>query len=84
MEGNLKLEFMNEKTAKIIYNAITPDDYEAPNFKIKSKQSGKTINVRLECLKIGSLMETLDDLLSCVQMAEKTIENLKESSPHKS
>ena len=75
IEARVVLKCIDE--AKSIFEAVSPDDFEAPEFTIKTSRSRRDVVVEVRCRKLGSLVETLDDLLSCVQIAERTIKILK-------
>jgi len=77
IEARVVLKCMDEEEAKSIFEAVSPDDFEASGFTLKTSRSGRNVVSEVRCLKLGSLVETLDDLLSCVQIAERTIKILK-------
>jgi hypothetical protein len=58
--------------------AVSPDNFQAPEglelvvVRVKSE-----INIRVRCPKgVGSMLSTLDDLLSCLGAAEKALNGL--------
>ena len=77
IEAKVLLRCMDEGEAKAVFEAISPDDFEASEFALKTSRSGREVVSEVRCLKVGSLLETLDDLLSCVQIVERTIKTLK-------
>lgn len=76
IEGYLTLHYDDEDTARSVFDAVSPDDYEAGDFFIKSMRSDKSVNVQIRSKRLGTLLETLDDFLSCVQIAERSIKAL--------
>lgn len=78
IEAKIILKYEDEKTAGSIFKAISPDDFESSDLKVNSLRMGRDLVAEIKCLKLGTLIETLDDMLSCVQIAERTIKNLKE------
>jgi hypothetical protein len=72
----IQIAYSDEKTAKAIQKAITPDNIGAPNgTHIMTFVNGVTLEIKVHSERsIGSLVSTLDDLLSCVKAAEKTLE----------
>jgi len=74
-EAVIRMIFEDEATAKSITFAIEPDNLQAPStLDIKSKIAGKCLEVSITCRgKLETLIQTVDDLLSCVQVAEKSI-----------
>jgi hypothetical protein len=71
----IQIVYSDEKTAKAIQKAITPDNIGAPNgIHIMTFVNGVTLEIKVHSERsIGSLVSTLDDLLSCVKAAEKTL-----------
>ncbi len=74
-EAELTLRYPNEETARAVAEAVSPDNYQAPEgMEVRVERRGTEIDVRVRCPKgVGSLIQTLDDLLSCLAAAEKTI-----------
>ncbi|MCD6530336.1 hypothetical protein J7L06_08665 [Candidatus Bathyarchaeota archaeon] len=77
IEAKVVLKCAGEDEAESVFEAVSPDDFEAPRFTVKTSRSRREVIVEVRCRKLGSLIETLDDLLSCVQIAERTIKILK-------
>lgn len=77
IEAKVVLKCIDEGEAKVVFEAISPDDFEAPEFTLKTSRSRREVVSKARCLKVGSLLEALDDLLSCVQIVERTIKILK-------
>ena len=75
-ETNIKIRYKDEKTARAIQKAITPDNIGAPDgMHIMALVDGSTMEIEvISDRNIGSLVSTLDDLLSCIQAAEKVLE----------
>lgn len=71
--------YETEATAEIIISAISPDNFPVPpGLSIKSSRQKTEAKTRVFCTKgFGMLLATLDDLLSNVQLAEKTIQTLE-------
>jgi hypothetical protein len=74
-EADLKLRYHKEETARAIFEAISPDNYQAPKgLELRVERIGTEITVKILCPKgVGSLISTLDDLLSCLGAAEKAL-----------
>jgi cobalamin biosynthesis protein CbiD len=77
-EATVTIEYRDQRTAEAILRAIEPDNLQVPDgIEIEAEAVDGVLNVRVNCgLGIGSLVATLDDLLSCVQAAERAIEEL--------
>lgn len=72
--------YEDSKTARSIMEAISPDNLDAPEgVDINAKVDGNTLKISISCSRdIGSLLSTVDDLLSCVQAAERAIDKIEE------
>lgn len=74
-EAVLSVVFEDEETAESIILAIEPDNLQAPSkLDVKSSVVGRCLEVSITCRgKLETLIQTVDDLLSCIQVAEKSI-----------
>ncbi|MCK4399562.1 hypothetical protein KAV46_01145 [Candidatus Bathyarchaeota archaeon] len=77
-EATVTIQYRDRRTAEAILRAIEPDNLTTPEgVKIEAEARGGVVTIKVECRRgIGSLVATLDDLLSCIQAAEKAIEEL--------
>ncbi|MGD2142037.1 MAG: KEOPS complex subunit Pcc1 [Candidatus Bathyarchaeota archaeon] len=75
---DISIHYYDIDTALCIMKAITPDNIETPKgITIKSRVEGKMLVLKVECGRgLGSLIATVDDLLSCIQAAERAIEEI--------
>jgi len=73
--ASLKIRFCSESEAESILRAIEPDNYPLPQgLSIEAKLEGSTLSFEIVCDRgPESLLSTIDDLLSAIQLAEKTI-----------
>lgn len=71
----IDITYPDPKTARSIMDAISPDNLDAPEgIDIDAKVEGNKLKISISCSRgIGSLLSTADDLLSCIQAAEKAI-----------
>ena len=74
----IQIRYSDEKTARSIQRAITPDNIGAPEgMHIMALVDENVLEIEVfSDRSIGSLVSTLDDLLSCIQAAEKTLEDI--------
>jgi tRNA threonylcarbamoyladenosine modification (KEOPS) complex Pcc1 subunit len=72
-ECSLIFEYKSEDIAKKILNSIKVDNYDFVNSQINKN----TITTNIKCNSVSSLIHTLDDLLACITIAEKIVENKK-------
>jgi cobalamin biosynthesis protein CbiD len=77
-EAAVTIQYVDHKTAEAILSSIEPDNLQLPDgIEIMAEAVGDVLTVRIECARgVGSMVATLDDLLSCVQAAERAIEEL--------
>lgn len=76
MEAEITLNYENARTAKAISQAVSPDNAKTPlGMTITTAQEGSKVVTRIISNKeIMTLIATIDDLLSCVSMAEKALQ----------
>lgn len=74
-EISMIIKYPNEEIAKTIINAVNPDNFQAPkDLKITMSMSNAEISIEIKGSKsIGSLLNTIDDLLECISTAEKVL-----------
>ncbi len=75
MRATISLEYQDPKTAAAIAKAVSPDNIKTPQgLSVKTELRERTVvtDIRLEG-KIATLIATIDDLLSSVSTAEKTL-----------
>ena len=79
MEAEIKLTYKNEKEAQAVTEAVSPDNIEVPEgLQIETVQKGAEVNTKIQCQKtVATLISTIDDLLACVSVAEKTFKVAK-------
>ena len=63
---DLRLEYCDDKTAKAVFDAISPDNEGYVETAIEKNII--TLHIRSETA--GSLKNTADDLLACIKIAE--------------
>jgi len=75
VSAELSIRYGDAETARFILEAISPDNLQAPpGVSVEARVEGLSLRVSVTCHKgVGSLVSTLDDLLSCVQAAERAI-----------
>lgn len=74
----IQIKYKDNLTARAIQKSITPDNLGAPDgMHIIATVDGNKLEIDVVSDRsIGSLVSTLDDLLSCIQAAEKTLEEI--------
>ncbi len=80
MEARLSLKYQDERQARAVLEAISPDNIKLPkDLSIEAfVENNRVITViRYSGDNFLTLQSTIDDLLSCVSVAEKSISALK-------
>ena len=77
-EATAKIEIVYEDSeiASSIIKAITPDNLTVPEgIKIEARSKNFELELLVSCTRgMGSFISTIDDILSCIQSAEKVLE----------
>jgi hypothetical protein len=71
----LSLCYEDERKAKAVAKAVSPDNIKTPSgLFIHTEREGCKVLTYVKCeMQLQTLIATLDDLLSCVSVAEKAI-----------
>jgi len=80
MEAKISLVYRDKRKAKAILEALSPDNVDTPEGLLISTlaQNNEVITViKYNGDNLFTLQSTIDDLLSCVSIAEKSISALK-------
>ena len=79
MEAEIRLSYRNEREAEAVAKAVSPDNVEVPQgLQIETVKNGSEVYTKIECkTRLQTLIATLDDLLACVSVAEKTFKIAK-------
>ncbi len=76
LQATVTLEYKDEKTARAIAEAVSPDNFNAPiGLKVKTEQENNRVITEIECeCKLATFTATIDDLLFSASTAEKTLQ----------
>ncbi len=79
LEAKIVLRYRNFREAEAVANAVSPDNLKTPQgLKVKTIQEGRKVLNHIQCeTTLQTFMATLDDLLSAVSVAERTISAAK-------
>jgi hypothetical protein len=79
LEAEIRLAYKNEREAEAVVKAVSPDNIEVPQgLFIETVRNGFEVITKVECqTRLQTLIATLDDLLACVSVAEKTFKVAK-------
>ncbi|WP_455278004.1 KEOPS complex subunit Pcc1 [[Eubacterium] cellulosolvens] len=74
----IKIQHESRKFAESIAKSVTPDNLEAPpNVFVKTQARGKITTSVVKCERLETFITTVDDLLLCIDAAQKTLEEVK-------
>jgi tRNA threonylcarbamoyladenosine modification (KEOPS) complex Pcc1 subunit len=79
LQATITLEYKDEKIAKAIAQAVTPDNFKTPiGLHVKTERHENKVITQIECEgKLDTFTATIDDLLFSVSIAEKTLKTIK-------
>ena len=79
MEAEITRGYDNIKNAEAVAKAVSPDNFKTPaGLSIKTTRKGNQVVTYIKCRrKLHSFIATIDDLLFCVSIAEKTLRTAK-------
>jgi len=74
LEAEIRLSYRNEREAEAVAKAVSPDNVEVPSgLYIETVSNGSDVLTKVKCqTRLQTLIATLDDLLACVSVAEKS------------
>lgn len=73
--ATIAIRYGDGETARAVSAAVSPDNVHVPpGITVGAEAEGAVLRLSIRCSRgMGSLIATLDDLLSCVQAAERAI-----------
>jgi tRNA threonylcarbamoyladenosine modification (KEOPS) complex Pcc1 subunit len=79
LQATITLEYKDEKIAKAIAQAVSPDNFKTPIvLNVKTKRDANKVITQIECEgKLVTFIATIDDLLFSVSTAEKALKTIK-------
>jgi len=79
LEAEIRLNYQNEREAEAVAEAVSPDNVEVPSgLYVKTVRNDSEVLTTVKCeTRLQTLIATLDDLLACVSVAEKTFKVAK-------
>jgi len=79
LEAEIRLCYQNGREAEAVAKAVSPDNVEVPSgLHIETVRNGSDVHTKIECqTRLQTLIATIDDLLACVSVAEKTFKVAK-------
>jgi len=77
--ANINIRYRDGETARAVWKAVSPDNFQAPQvITIEAETAEGELRVSIACSRgLGSLIATVDDLLSCIQAAESALSRVR-------
>ncbi len=81
-EAHVILEYGGEEEADGIASSVSPDNLiPGKDLVVETWSTAKEVHCTVKCKRgLGSLLSTLDDLLSAIGVAEETLQAMRENS----
>ena len=75
LEAKIVLSYKKLREAEAVANAVSPDNVKVPEgLSVKTMRQGKRVLTNIECKsRLQTFVATIDDLLSAVSVAERTL-----------
>jgi len=75
LEAKVVLSYKTIREAEAVAKAVSPDNVKVPQgLFIKTTKRGRRVFTKIECeTKLQTFVATIDDLLSAVSVAERTV-----------
>jgi hypothetical protein len=79
LEAEIVLAYDDARMAEAVARAISPDNFKTPlGLKVTTETKDGRIFTMITCeSSLGTFIATIDDLLSCVSIAEKTVQTMR-------
>jgi hypothetical protein len=75
MKIKITASHRNSEICRCIAKSLEPDNLLAPpTVKVNTKTTNNVLSVSVTCNKLETFMATVDDLLTCMDAAKKTLE----------
>ncbi|MCW4001715.1 MAG: KEOPS complex subunit Pcc1 [Candidatus Bathyarchaeota archaeon] len=80
MKAEINLSYKNEREAEAVAKAVSPDNVKVPSgLSVKTVRRKSRVFTTVKCqTRLPTFIATLDDLLSCISVAEKAYSVAKE------
>ena len=77
--AEILLNYDSNKYADSVAKSVSPDNYEIPlGLEIETIQENMSVVTKITSKKsLETLLSTIDDLLSCIQIAERVVNSLR-------
>lgn len=82
MKAEIWIGYKNKEDAEAVAKAVSPDNVEVSlGLKVRTMRKGRFVVTLIDCKqRIETFIATIDDLLSCIQTAEKTLGTVRKNA----
>ncbi len=78
MKITIKIRHASRKFAESVAKSVSPDNRKAPpNVIVKTRARENITTSIVKCERLETFIATVDDLLLCMDVAQKTLEEVK-------
>jgi len=79
LEADINISYKTVKEARVVADAIAPDNATAPQgLSVRTNSHGVKVSTKIMCqTKLETFIATIDDLLSAISVAEKSLSTVK-------
>jgi tRNA threonylcarbamoyladenosine modification (KEOPS) complex Pcc1 subunit len=79
LEAEIALDYEDEAIARAVAKAVSPDNSKTPNgLSVETIWKDGKVLTKIECERgFPTFIATIDDLLSCISIAEKALRTAK-------
>jgi Transcription factor Pcc1 len=79
LEAEITLSYDDEHLAEAVADAVSPDNFKTPSgLTVTTTRKNSTVSTTIKCKKgLPTFIATIDDLLFCFSIAEKTVQTTK-------
>lgn len=79
MEAEITIQYEDVKDAEAVAKAVSPDNLKTPSgLSVKTTRKLNKVLTHIKCPeKLPTFIATIDDLLFCISVAEKTLLSTK-------
>ena len=84
MEAKVILAYRNNREAEAVAKAVSPDNVKVPSgLSVETTRRGAKVFTVIKCKTVlPTFISTIDDLLCCASIAEKTFSAVSEVEGH--
>lgn len=79
MEAEIVIRYDDAEMAEAVASAVSPDNFKVPRgLSVKTIKCGSKVITLIKCDRgFSSFIATIDDLLFCISVAERTVRMIK-------